>query len=361
MPDPIDLAINDELVNHAIDLLRLDAHTRAEVLALLNEMQRELISEIANGDISTLNKARLQLLLNQTNTLITEYYTRVSITVDATLTSAAASTAQTIVSTMQDIIGEHIGAALPPPTWLARIASNTLIAGAPSGRWWAKQAADIQFRFGNAVRVGMARSETTDAIVRRVRGTAAVPGVMDVSRRNAIALVRSSIQAVAAEARRETFQRNRDIIKGIRQVSTLDGRTSLTCIEYSDQTWDLDYNPIPPTTIRYASSDSLAENGGVPRHWNCRSAEVVLTKTYKELGLDIPEPEPGMRAAEGESVPVGMSFDDWLSRRTEAQQNAQLGAGRAQLWRDGKITLQDLLDLRGNPMTVAQLQEKYGG
>jgi len=37
-----------------------------------------------------------------------------------------------------------------------------------------------------------------------------------------------------------------------------------------------------------------------------------------------------------------------------------LGSGRAQLWRDGKLTLEQLLDLSGNPLTLAQLRAKYG-
>jgi hypothetical protein len=37
-----------------------------------------------------------------------------------------------------------------------------------------------------------------------------------------------------------------------------------------------------------------------------------------------------------------------------------LGKGRAELWRSGKITLNQLLDQRGNPLTLAQLQSRYG-
>jgi hypothetical protein len=36
-----------------------------------------------------------------------------------------------------------------------------------------------------------------------------------------------------------------------------------------------------------------------------------------------------------------------------------LGKGRAELWRDGKITLQQLLDQRGNPLTLQQLRQRY--
>ena len=37
----------------------------------------------------------------------------------------------------------------------------------------------------------------------------------------------------------------------------------------------------------------------------------------------------------------------------------QLGAGRAQLWREGKITLKDLLDGKGRELTLDELRDKY--
>jgi hypothetical protein len=37
-----------------------------------------------------------------------------------------------------------------------------------------------------------------------------------------------------------------------------------------------------------------------------------------------------------------------------------LGKGRAELWRSGKITLNQLLDQRGNPLTLAELRSQYG-
>lgn len=40
-------------------------------------------------------------------------------------------------------------------------------------------------------------------------------------------------------------------------------------------------------------------------------------------------------------------------------QDEQLGAGRAALWRKGTITLEQLLSLDGNPLTLAQLEKRY--
>ena len=347
----LDSAIADEIIGHSVDLLRLDAGTRAEILKILQRLQKDLIAELASNDLTTFNKARLQSLLAQTSTLVDHYYTMAQGEMQLTLTGVAQVQAQHIVDTIESVIGVNIGANLPTPTYLARLVGNALIQGAPSGDWWARQSLDTVFRFSNAVRQGLAASETNDQIIARIRGKPGLPGVMEVSRRNAEALVRTSVQTIAAEARRETFRKNADIINGIRQVSTLDNRTSDICIAYSGAEYDLNFEPVNGTALPY--------NGGVPRHWACRSVEVARTKSFAEMGINLPEPAPGMRAAMGETVPEGTTFAEWLSRRTVAQQDEQLGPGRAQLWRDGKITLNQLLSMDGNPLTLAQLKAKY--
>ena len=346
----VDQAIADLILEHGIDLLRLEAGVRAQVLRLLEDLRRELTAQLASEDLTAFGKQRTQQLLRQASATIDNYFAKMQGELDLTLQGVGRIQAQHIA----DILTLHvnIGASLPTETFLLRLVSNILIQGAPSSEWWSRQNQDTAFRFANAVRQGVAAGETTDQIVRRITGGRGGVGVMDISARNATALVRTSIQTVANAARRETFQKNADIINGIQQLSTLDGRTTEICIAYSGAEWDLNYEPINGTTLPY--------NNGVPRHWNCRSVETAITKTFAELGLNLPEPAAGTRASEGGPVPVGTTFEQWLERRTVAQQDEQLGPGRAQLWRDGKITLNQLLDLSGNPMSLRELHAKYG-
>jgi hypothetical protein len=121
------------------------------------------------------------------------------------------------------------------------------------------------------------------------------------------------------------------------------------CIAYDGASWDLDGNPIDGNELPY--------DGGTPRHWNCRSVEVPITKTFRELGINMPEPSSDVRASsEG---PTTMTMTEYLDSRTKAQLDEQLGVGRADLYRAGTITRQQLLDLRGNPLSLAELQAKY--
>lgn len=58
-------------------------------------------------------------------------------------------------------------------------------------------------------------------------------------------------------------------------------------------------------------------------------------------------------------VAASTTFEAFLERKGKAFQDEMLGKGRAQLWRDGTITLPQLLDLKGNPLTLAELKAKY--
>jgi hypothetical protein len=347
----VDSTIANLILEHQLDLFRLEAGTRARVVGILERLRRELVGRIAAEDLTAFTKARLAELLRETSATIDEYYTRAQGELDATLTGAADSAAARAAGTFTEVISADLTAGLPTSTYLERISSNAVIMGAPSEEWWSRQSQDTAFRFANAVRQGLAAGDPNEVIVARVAGRQGYPGVMDVSMSNARSLVHTSIQEVANESRMETFRKNSDVVDAVKQISTLDGNTTDICIAYSDMEWTLDGDPI---------DDALPFDGGPPRHWGCRSVLVPVTKTFEELGISAPEPAPAERAAAGGPVPAGTTFEDFLSNRTVAQQDEQLGVGRAQLWREGTITLSQLLDLRGNPLTLEELQAKYG-
>ena len=122
------------------------------------------------------------------------------------------------------------------------------------------------------------------------------------------------------------------------------------CISYSGMSWDLDGNPI---------GNSLPFNGGPPRHWGCRSVLIPLLKSFRELGVNRDEIPPSTRSSLDGQVAEDLSFNDFLKGKSKTFQNDLLGEGKAQLWRDGKISLTDLLDQKGRPLTLEQLKERH--
>ena len=66
------------------------------------------------------------------------------------------------------------------------------------------------------------------------------------------------------------------------------------------------------------------------------------------------------RWSEDGDVARDTTYSDWLATKTDAEQDAILGKGKAKMWRDGTITMRDMLDQSGNPMTLKELQDKHG-
>ena len=330
----------DELLHGALTILQLSAAETTKIFKLIAKLERELRGQLAQENFERNSKATLNRVLSNANETIARYYGEMQHSAD--LAGIARYSVEATGYAFEVALG-YEGIKAPKGDYFKSLYSNVLIEGAPSSEWWKAQNADTQFKFASQVRAGMAGGETNEQIISRIVGKSGQPGVMDVTRRNAASLVQTSVQAVANDARRQTFQANDDIIKGIKQVSTLDGHTSLVCVAYSGCSWNLQYEPIGEKKLPY--------NGGTPRHFKCRSVEIPLTKTFKEMGLDIPEPPTSTRASdEGDTT-----FDGFLNRKDKAYQDSLLGEGRADLWRDGKITLRDLVNGSGQPRTLDEL------
>jgi hypothetical protein len=93
---------------------------------------------------------------------------------------------------------------------------------------------------------------------------------------------------------------------------------------------------------------------------NCRSTVIGVARSIAELtGKRASQIAPRTRASMDGSVAQDISFDEWLRRKPKSFSDEMLGKGRAELWRDKKITLQQLLDQRGNPISVRELLDKY--
>lgn len=344
--------ITQALLRQQIDMLRLEAGTRKEVMRLINDLLGELTGKLSQNDLTTFSKARVRELIGSSVDAINSMFGTIQDRVHDTLGGVVQVSARAAANTLdKTFVAVDFSAALPTETFMDRMLGNAMIMGAPSEEWWTRQSQDLAFRFANTVRQGLVAGDTTEQIVARVAGRRGQPGIMDVTRANARSLVHTSIQSVANEARFETFRQNDDIVEGIRQVSTLDSNTTDICMAYDGAEFDLEGDPINGTTLPY-------ENG-CPRHWGCRSVEVPITKTFKELGINAPEPKGGQRASEDGPVPASMTFEDFLSQHSREEQDEMLGAGRAEMWRDGTITLQQLLDQNGNPLTLEELKDKY--
>lgn len=122
------------------------------------------------------------------------------------------------------------------------------------------------------------------------------------------------------------------------------------------------------TCIRCASKDGIrfpigSDHIRPPLHFRCRCFMTPVTKTYKELGLNIPELREKARPfteREGKPIDTGLTrrildvgqhkgdFESFLKTRGEGYQKELLGPSRFKLWESGKIKFRDFTDKDGN-------------
>lgn len=322
--------MQDASIKFALDLMRLDASARQSILPILDKMERELLGQLATANLTAFGKERTNQLLAEVRDTVKRYYAdaqnELALTTKGVAPIAAKAAQDALVATSGGVI---LGASLPTETMLASIAGNSMIQGAVQKDWWSRQAADTTWRFGTAVRQGMTAGETNAQIITRVRAA------IEISRANAAALVQTSVATVANNARMETFSANEDVIKRYRFVTALDQVVCPICAAAADKTWK--------------PGDAGMPNP--PLHYNCRC--LLVPEVF-----DVPT--GGTRASEQGQVPASTTFKQFLDRQSPEWQNETLGPGRAEMYRDGKITLKNLVDGRGRELTLTELKKKYG-
>lgn len=365
MRPSVNTLLSEQIVTNVVDLMRYSEHERKRVLAMLMDIAKTLEQEIlSEGTLS--GKRRLTALIKQANDTIATGFKGIDEHMRGVAYGAAEASAVFAQRALDRMFEGRLTVVGLAPETLSALSKDTMIFGAPSSAWWSRQANDLQFSFMRQVRQGFYEGQSVSDIATRIIGTPTgktwqfehegvtrtfkeyTGGILDASRRQAEALVRTSVQQVANEARLEMYRKNDDIIDKIQWVATLDSRTTPMCRARDGLLYTLDGEPIGHT---------YEFNGGPPIHWACRSTTVPVTKTWKELGLDAPELKSTRASADGQ-VPDTVRYEDWLAKQSPSVQKDILGPGRFELYQSGKIGFSDLVDQRGNPLTLAQIRER---
>lgn len=337
--------LQDAILRHSLQILRLSAGEANRAEEILVEMARELRALILTANLADGTKRDIEALIKTAEDEIKVGYKRAGASADTY--ELAVIVAEKTQAIMEDVI--PVDVRTPSDTLLMQLGKDVLIDGAPSSAWWAKQSDDLAFRFAAQVRQGVANNETQEQIVSRIVGKRGEPGIMDTARRNARALVHSSVMTAANQARLATFRKNSRIIKGVRWLATLDGHTCARCMALDGQAWNLDGEKLPGTKVNFMAP---------PIHFGDRCVLTPIPKTFKDIGLDIPEPtDNGMRASIMGPVHGKTTFDDFLKRQSAEFIAKTLGAKRAQLFREGKLTVKDLVSGTGRELSLAELRK----
>lgn len=373
-------SINQSLVNSfttlTANLSRLSETEKLVVVGYLKELEDELSQALSSTTkkLTDYSKKRYESLISQNKQTIRTAYTKIN-DQNTQYLSGASSASINGMSSIFANIGIPLSSVAITTEQYQALATNAMIRGASTKAWWSSQSRDLQNNFMHQMRIGYTAGETNDQLIKRIRGSYTGTqsfiidgviekrqlyqgGIMDASYNQARNLVVTSTNQVSSDSKRFLFKKNDDVIKGIVQISTLDYRTTLQCAARDGKAWTLDGQPINHT---------IAYEGGTPLHWGCRSVEVPMTKSWAELGADpkvdkeyLANIDETTRASMTGQVPATQTFEEWIGNQAVEDQIAYFGPKKYELWKDGDLTLRQMLDQQGNPLTLNQLASAYG-
>ena len=338
--------IMDRIIAHQVWLQRYSTSTVRKIIGLLNLSDRRIVERLAAQDMTDLSRGRQETLLKSIRTIMAGAYGKAV----GALTSELASFAGYEAGYAADMLAR----ALPPVIDTVRPGPAQVVASAKArpfqGRLLSEWGADLEEtafkRVRDTIRTGVLEGRTTDQIVRDIRGTRArkyADGILERNRREVESVVRTAVNHTSQVARNETYAANKDLLKGVRWVSTLDSRTTPVCAARDGTVYPVDSGPRPPA------------------HFGCRSTTTPVTKSWRELGFDIDDLPPGTRASINGQVPADTTYAAWLKRQPVAVQEEVLGVTKAKLFRNGDLPLDRFVDTKGDAYTLEDLKRRDRG
>ena len=211
---------------------------------------------------------------------------------------------------------------------------------------------ETKARVISRIREGVSQGETTDQIVRALRGTKSMnysDGVLKTTRNNLQTIVRTGRTHLSNMAYDETY-----LALGVEQVvfvATIDGRTTLRCSDLDSDVIDVGSNyPRPPL------------------HYGCRSViapyfggRIAGNRPYVKAFQPI-------RTIPKDKRPEGMvgqmrastSMSDFLKRSDNAAfASDYFGPTRYKLFKEGKISIGQMIRADGTKYTIAELRQRH--
>lgn len=345
-----------------MDLQQYSTWLVQRVIGLLNKVDSDLVAQLTvalDGMTATsFTVERLEGLLGSVRQLNLQAYREIERELTAQLREFAAYEGGYQLQLFQAVLPPQVVAAVGVhAVSIDQVVAATLsrpFQGRLLREWASSIEADRMVRIRDAIRIGFVEGQTTEQIIRRVRGTRAKgysDGIIEIDRRHAASVVRTAVSHTAAAARQGFYERNADIIKADKWVSTLDSRTSSGCRVRDG----LQYRPVTHEPIGH----KVPWAAGPGRlHWCCRSTSIAVTKSFRELGIDVEEMSPSTRATMDGQVPADMTYSQWLMKQSAARQDEVVGPTRGALMRSGGMKFDELYDSRGRYLSLDELRRR---
>lgn len=233
-------ALQTAAIDHSHDLIRYQNQVVYKVIALLNRTDKDLFEQIQSALMRLPPEAftveRLDSLLSSVREINSAAYQKIRFELQAELSQLVAYEQGYQSQLFQNTLPVTLQVASVPVAQVVSSAMSRPFQGRLLSEWMAGLEADKAAKIRDAVRIGYVEGQPIADIVRRIKGTKArqyQDGIIEITRRNAETVVRTAISHTANHTRQKFAEANSELVKGVKWVSTLDGRTSETCFPES--------------------------------------------------------------------------------------------------------------------------------
>ena len=342
-------------------LEKYETEALKEILKSVQKVRREINAKLKQVKLTaTFTRERLESLANEMQHLTAA--TQAQITKEITQVATDAGTAS--YAKHNDILS--FGGRVPNfnPVTLSAAQLKSMVTKTPIGghllNEWVTRVFDasLQDTIKTEVMAGMMQGESYRSLVKRFDDVA-FPKLT----RNTETLVRSYVQSVNVQASKDVANNNKDLVKGWKWSSVAENRTCIACL--SNDSKDIVY--------------PLNEGPEMPLHPRCRCFPEYITKTFRELGMNVDEIKQAYKpytvrgnidsvtgkitagkvsTGGGRIISTGRflgTYEDYFKIQSKAVQLQTLGLGRYELWKKG-LPLSKLTDKNGKLRLLKELQ-----
>lgn len=336
--------LTDEATRLQVLLERLKSGQVRNFTNVFKEINRIVRRKFANldGSLTAENKRFLNAFLRELEKATRDVYSREMLLYLEELEKSAGVYAVLEAEALKKVVKglPAINPVKPKTAYRKALARPMSHSGESVSEFVGQFAGKESKRVVNTIRQGVGQGQTNQELVQRVIGTRArnfKDGILQQSRRNATAIIRTTTQHVASSARQEFWEANKDVVKGYEWVSTLDRRTTQICKSLDGQEFEFGKGPTPPI------------------HINCRSTIIATVDPKFDFLKD-----GRTRSAEFGPTDGKEDYYDWLKRQPESVQVEALGATRAKLFKDGGLSPDEFsklnLDKNFEPLTLDEMK-----
>ena len=339
MPESPD-ELTEIATRHQVYLEGLKTHETKKAQKFLKDIDRVLAARLATKDLTTFSRNKLERLLKSVKADLRIIASNYSDMVSGESVDIVKYERDFEIKSLNKVVAYDF--AVPASAQLrSAVFTNPLtMAGADNGKMLKPFLKDMSNRsmqqIGGIIQAGYYEGQTTPQILKTIRGTRAAKytdGAMHRINRSLSVATRTAVQHAAVQAREQVWQDNKDIVKKVRWVSTLDGRTSAVCRSLDGREFPIDKGIRPPA------------------HPNCRSTIVaVLDSRFDALDRGATRKARSYNA-KGDStgvisVPAKETYYSWLKRQPAKFQSSVIGENRARLLRNGGMSAERFSELQ---------------